>query len=128
MVRILLVEDDRRLSALLARRLAEEGHSAETAASGPEGLERSLRDGFDLVVLDRMLPGMDGVSVAGELRANGVDVPILMLTARDTVEDRVSGLRGGADDYLVKPFAFEELLARIDALRRRNGADRTLTF
>jgi DNA-binding response OmpR family regulator len=75
-----------------------------------------------------MLPGLDGVSVAGELRAHGVEVPILMLTARDTVEDRVSGLRGGADDYLVKPFAFAELLARVEALSRRVDPDRTLSY
>jgi DNA-binding response OmpR family regulator len=128
MAKILLVEDDRRLSALLARRLWEEGHSAETAATGPEGLRRSLADGFDVLILDRMLPGLDGLSVAGELRAHGVEVPILMLTARDTVEDRVSGLRGGADDYLVKPFAFAELLARVEALSRRADPDRTLSY
>src|SRR4051794_39862911 len=128
MAKILLVEDDRRLSALLARRLSEEGHRAETAATGLEGLRRSLSDGYDVLILDRMLPGLDGVSVAGELRAQGVDVPILMLTARDTVEDRVSGLRGGADDYLVNPFAFEEPLAGGEALSRRSDADRTLTY
>jgi DNA-binding response OmpR family regulator len=128
MAKILLVEDDRRLSALLAQRLSEEGHSAETAATGPEGLRRSLADGYDVLILDRMLPGLDGVSVAGELRAHGVEVPILMLTARDTVEDRVSGLRGGADDYLVKPFAFAELLARVEALSRRADPDRTLSY
>ena len=128
MAKILLVEDDRRLSALLARRLSEEGHSAETAATGPEGLQRSLADGYDVLILDRMLPGLDGVSVAGELRAHGVEVPILMLTARDTVEDRVSGLRGGADDYLVKPFAFAELLARVESLSRRADPDRTLSY
>jgi DNA-binding response OmpR family regulator len=128
MTRILLVEDDQRLSRLLARRLAEEGYEAETASTGPDGLHRSVSEGFDLLILDRMLPGMDGVSLAGELRASGVEVPILMLTARDTVDDRVSGLRGGADDYLVKPFAFEELLARIEALARRNDPDRTLSY
>jgi DNA-binding response OmpR family regulator len=128
MTKILLVEDDQRLSALLARRLSEEGYEAETASSGTEGLRRSLSDAFDVLILDRMLPGMDGVDVAGELRASGIEVPILMLTARDTVEDRVSGLRGGADDYLVKPFAFEELLARIEALSRRSDPDRTLSY
>src|SRR3954447_1001310 len=118
-VDILLIEDDTRLSALVADRLRAEGHAAETAADGDEGLRLASSGRFDLVVVDVMLPGIDGLHVASALRERGVTTPILMLTARDTVDDRVAGLRAGADDYLVKPFAFKELVARIDALARR---------
>jgi DNA-binding response OmpR family regulator len=120
-VRILLIEDDRRLASLLARRLGEEGHEAETADNGREGLAKATSGRYDMAVVDVMLPGMDGMELTQELRASGHPVPVLMLTARDTVEDRVEGLRAGADDYLVKPFAFDELLARIDAIARRVG-------
>ncbi|MFL5791658.1 MAG: response regulator transcription factor [Actinomycetota bacterium] len=116
---ILLIEDDTRLSALVADRLRGEGHAAETAADGDEGLRLASSGRFDLAVVDVMLPGIDGLHVASALRERGVTTPILMLTARDTVDDRVAGLRAGADDYLVKPFAFKELVARIDALARR---------
>jgi len=129
-VRILLIEDDRRLAELLVRRLRAEGHAAETCDDGIEGLARAGSGRFDLVIADVMLPGMDGVAVTAALRERGSDIPVLMLTARDTVDDRVTGLRAGADDYLVKPFAFVELLARVDALARRSGpatADRTIT-
>jgi two-component system OmpR family response regulator len=118
-VQILLIEDDTRLSALVAERLRGEGHRAETAADGTEGLRLASSGRFDLAVVDVMLPGLDGLHVASTLRDRGVTTPILMLTARDTVDDRVAGLRAGADDYLVKPFAFAELVARIDALARR---------
>jgi two-component system, OmpR family, response regulator len=118
-VQILLIEDDVRLSALVAERLRGEGHAAETAADGDEGLRLASSGRFDLAVVDVMLPGLDGMTLASTLRDRGVNTPILMLTARDTVEDRVRGLRAGADDYLVKPFAFAELVARIDALGRR---------
>src|SRR6476646_10209295 len=118
-VQILLIEDDTRLSALVADRLRGEGHTAETAADGDEGLRLASSGRFDMAVVDVMLPGMDGLHVASTLRERGVTTPILMLTARDTVDDRVAGLRAGADDYLVKPFAFAELVARIDALARR---------
>ena len=118
-VQILLIEDDTRLSALVADRLRGEGHTAETAADGDEGLRLATSGRFDMAVVDVMLPGMDGLHVASTLRERGVTTPILMLTARDTVDDRVAGLRAGADDYLVKPFAFKELVARIDALARR---------
>jgi DNA-binding response OmpR family regulator len=121
LVRILLIEDDRRLASLLARRLGEEGHEAETADNGREGLAKATSGRYDMAVVDVMLPGMDGMELTQELRASGHPVPVLMLTARDTVEDRVEGLRAGADDYLVKPFAFDELLARIDAIARRVG-------
>jgi DNA-binding response OmpR family regulator len=120
-MRILLIEDDRRLAQLLATRLRREGHTAETCDNGVDGLDRAGSGEVDLAVVDVMLPGMDGMALTSELRERGVHLPVLLLTARDTVEDRVSGLRAGADDYLVKPFAFAELLARIDALARRAG-------
>jgi DNA-binding response OmpR family regulator len=120
-VRILLIEDDRRLASLLARRLRDEGHEAETADNGVEGLAEAESGGYDMAVVDVMMPGMDGMALTQRLRAAGHPIPVLMLTARDTVEDRVEGLRSGADDYLVKPFAFDELLARIDAIARRTG-------
>ena len=118
-MRILLVEDDQRLVDLIAKRLRGEGHSVETRANGVDGLEAAASGPFHLAVIDVMLPGLDGMSLTRQLRERGIRLPVLMLTARDTVEDRVSGLRNGADDYLVKPFAFAELLARMDALARR---------
>src|SRR5204863_9354609 len=127
-VRILVVEDDHRLANLLATRLHREGHQVDVAYTGPEGLDRLLSGTTELAVLDVMLPGLDGISVTRTVREQGVQVPILMLTARDTVEDRVAGLKSGADDYLVKPFAFAELLARIDALTRRHARDGKVTF
>jgi two-component system OmpR family response regulator len=122
-MRILLIEDDRRLASLLAQRLRGEGHDAETVDNGVDGLAAASSGRFDLAVVDVMLPGMDGVRLTTTLRERGVATPVLMLTARDTVDDRVGGLRAGADDYLVKPFAFAELLARIDALARRAGGN-----
>jgi DNA-binding response OmpR family regulator len=118
-VRILLIEDDRRLAELVARRLRADGHGTEIREDGPSGLERARQGDEDLVIVDVMLPGLDGMSLTRSLRDAGVETPVLMLTARDAVDDRVRGLRSGADDYLVKPFAFDELLARIDALGRR---------
>jgi two-component system, OmpR family, response regulator MprA len=117
---ILVVDDDTRITDLLRRILAYEGYSVTVAASGTEALDRALERPPDLVVLDIMLPGLDGLEVARRLRAAGDHVPILMLTARDAVVDRVQGLEMGADDYLVKPFAPEELLARVKALLRRS--------
>jgi DNA-binding response OmpR family regulator len=107
-VQILLVEDDTRLSALVAQRLRREGHEAETAADGIEGLRLAETGRFDLAVLDVMLPGMDGLSMASALRARDDRLPILLLTARDTIDDRVRGLRAGADGYLVKPRSSRE--------------------
>ncbi len=115
-----MIEDDRRLAALVAQRLRGEGHEAETADNGVDGLSMALSGRFDLAVVDVMLPGMDGMRLASAVRERGSALPLLMLTARDTVADRVGGLRAGADDYLVKPFAFAELLARIEALVRRS--------
>ena len=121
---ILVVEDDQRLARLLQRVLMEERHAVDTVHSGGRGLDLALSGGYDLIILDLMLPDRDGVDVCRALRAEGVEVPVLMLTARGAVEDRVGGLNAGADDYLVKPFAMAELLARANALLRRR--DRTL--
>ena len=120
---ILVVDDDPHITNLLRRILAYEGYSVGIAASGNEALTRTLEHPPDLVVLDIMLPGLDGLEVVRRLRTAGDQVPILMLTARDAVPDRVKGFETGADDYLVKPFAHEELLARIKALLRRNQAE-----
>jgi DNA-binding response OmpR family regulator len=120
-VRILVIEDDARLAELIARRLRASGHVAEVRTDGPSGLERALDGDLDLAIVDVMLPGLDGMTLTRSLREQRIDTPVLMLTARDAVGDRVKGLRSGADDYLVKPFAFDELLARIDALARRAG-------
>jgi two-component system, OmpR family, response regulator MprA len=121
---ILAVDDDPRITDLLRRILSYEGYSVALAASGNEALTRTLERPPDLIVLDIMLPGLDGLEVAQRLRAAGDNVPILILTARDAVPDRVKGLEMGADDYLVKPFAPEELVARVKALLRRNQEER----
>ncbi|SRR5579884_178158 len=117
---LLVVDDDEQLLTALRRALAFEGYDVTVAASGEAGLRAALERPPDLVVLDVLLPGLDGLEVCRRLRAGG-DVPILMLTARDEVADRVAGLDAGADDYLVKPFAVDELLARVRALLRRRG-------
>ncbi len=119
MLRVLVVEDDASLRRVLERGLVEEGHTVQVAADGPSGLRRLLAGGLDACVLDVMLPGLDGFAVVEQGRAAGVTTPILLLTARDAVPDRVEGLKRGADDYLTKPFAFAELLARLEALTRR---------
>lgn len=121
---ILIVDDDPRITDLLRRILAYEGYSVAVAASGDAALNSTLERAPDIVILDIMLPGIDGLEVARRLRAAGDNVPILMLTARDAVADRVKGLETGADDYLVKPFAHEELLARVKAMLRRNMTER----
>jgi DNA-binding response OmpR family regulator len=116
---ILIVEDEQRLARLLSRVLGEQGHRVELAFDGETGLELGLAGDFDLIVLDLMLPKRDGLDVCRSWRTARVQTPVLMLTARDTVTDRVRGLDAGADDYLVKPFAMDELLARVRALGRR---------
>jgi len=116
---VLVVEDDPRVARLVERALNEAGHRAETAPDGPDGLTRAQSGAFDVVVLDVMLPEMDGLTVCRTMRQQGVRTPVILLTARDAVPDRVRGLDAGADDYLVKPFALEELLARVRALGRR---------
>lgn len=117
-MRILVVEDEERLARLISRVLSEEGYKAETAGDGRSALARALAEHFDMLIVDWMLPDLDGIQVIRRLRAAEVSVPALMLTARGQVEDRVEGLDAGADDYLPKPFAFPELLARIRALSR----------
>jgi len=121
---LLVVDDDPRVTDLVRRILAYEGYSVAVATNGNEALTRTLEHPPDLIVLDIMLPGLDGLEVARRLRAAGDNVPILMLTARDAVADRVAGFETGADDYLVKPFAPEELLVRVKALLRRSQAER----
>jgi two-component system, OmpR family, response regulator len=123
-MRVLVVEDEEKLANLLVRALREEGYAADATGRGEEALWMAKAAPYDAILLDVMLPGGDGFSVCRRLRDNGVWTPILMLTARDAVGDRVTGLDAGADDYLPKPFAFEELLARIRALTRRTPAER----
>ena len=127
--RLLLVDDDPRVLSAVGRRLQFEGFAVDLASGGAEALERAAKDGPDLVILDVMMPEMDGLEVARRLRRDGA-TPILMLTARDAVGDKVAGFESGADDYLVKPFAFEELLVRVRALLRRAkpAAREKLTF
>ena len=116
---ILIVEDDEELAAYIRASLESAGHATVHAPDGHDALTKAQRSDFDLLILDRMLPKLDGIEVVAALRRDGVDVPVLMLTARGSIEDRVTGLRSGADDYLAKPFAFAELLARVEALGRR---------
>ena len=116
MARILVVEDQKKLLGSLKRGLEAEGYEVVMAATGPDGLAMAVEESLDAVVLDLMLPGKDGMDVLRELRSGGFHQPILILTARDAVGDRVQGLDAGANDYLVKPFAFAELLARLRAL------------
>ena len=120
---ILIVEDEKQLGKLLKRVLTEERHVVDVADEGYEGLNLALSDSYDLVILDRMLPNMDGLEICRQMRQSKVKSVVLMLTARGSVEDRVSGLTSGADDYLVKPFAMSELLARVQALLRRRDRD-----
>lgn len=128
MARILIVEDEKKVADFLTRGLSEEGHFIDVATHGQEGLTKAMSETYDLLILDRMLPDQDGIDVCNTLRGQGLHTPILMLTARDAVEDRVEGLDAGADDYLIKPFAFEELLARIRVLLRRPIADTQSTL
>jgi DNA-binding response OmpR family regulator len=121
-VKLLVVEDERRMLELLRRGLTEEGHTVTCASDGNEGWQVSRNYEFDAIVLDIMLPGMNGFEIAKRLREAGVSTPILMLTAKDSVPDIVRGLDAGADDYLTKPFAFHEVLARLRALQRRATA------
>jgi two-component system, OmpR family, response regulator len=123
-MRILVVEDDPKMAGLLRRGLLEEGHSPDVARVGDDALWMARAVEYDAIVLDLLLPGLDGIEVCRRLREGGVWSPILMLTARDGVEDRVAGLDAGADDYLPKPFSFSELLARIRALVRRGSPER----
>lgn len=122
---ILVIDDDRHISEVLRRALAYEGYTVDYAYRGNEGLQKTLEHPPDLIILDLMLPGMDGIEVCRRLRAAGNQVPILMLTAKDAIADRVAGLDTGADDYLVKPVELEELMARVRALLRRRNPEQT---
>ncbi len=124
-MRILVIDDDRRLCSVIRRGLLEEAYAVDLAYDGEEGEYLAEVNPYDLIILDIMLPNKDGIQVCRELRAKKINTPILMLTAKDTVEDRVRGLDTGADDYLVKPFAFNELLARVRALLRREGTSKS---
>jgi two-component system OmpR family response regulator len=123
-VRVLIVEDHPKMAGLIRRGLRKEGMAVDVAANGEEAIWRAQATEYDAIILDVMLPGIDGFEVCGRLRADGVWAPILMLTARDAVRDRVTGLDQGADDYLTKPFSYAELLARLRALARRGAVER----
>jgi two-component system, OmpR family, response regulator len=123
-MRVLIVEDELKMAGLLRRGLLEDGHAADVAARGEDALWMARATEYDAIVLDVMLPGLTGFEVCRRLRADGVWSPVLMLTARDAVQDRIEGLDNGADDYLTKPFSFAELLARLRALSRRGPVDR----
>ena len=124
-MRVLIVEDEPKLAALLKRGLEREGMAVDTVGDGEQGVVRAEATGYDAIVLDVMLPGIDGFEVCRRLRLAGVGSPVLMLTARDSVRDRVAGLDSGADDYLTKPFSYAELLARLRALFRRGRGGRS---
>jgi two-component system OmpR family response regulator len=121
-MRVLLIEDDIEAARLLVKGLRESGYTVEHAADGRDGLAQALQESFDLIVTDRMLPQLDGLVLIEQLRARGSDTPVLVLSALGSVDDRIRGLKAGGDDYLTKPFAFAELLARIEALLRRRAS------
>jgi two-component system OmpR family response regulator len=127
-MRVLIAEDDRKLAGLLERGLGESGMRVQLVGRGDDALSELSRGGVDVAVLDVMLPGLDGFEVCERMRAAGIWTPVLMLTARDGVEDRVRGLDGGADDYLSKPFSFDELAARLRALARRGPVERPVVL
>ena len=127
-MRVLVVEDEEKLAGLLARGLREEGHAADVAGTGEDALWMAGSAPYDAIVLDVMLPGLDGLATCRRLRERGVWTPVLFLTARDAVEDRVEALDTGGDDYLVKPFSFSELVARLRALTRRAPVERPPTL
>jgi len=119
-MRILIVEDEKKVASFIKKGLAEEYYAADIAGDGREGLRLAESEEYDLIIMDLMLPFIDGITLTRELRKRDITTPILMLTVKDTVESKVEGLDAGADDYLTKPFAFEELIARVRALLRRN--------
>lgn len=123
-MRLLVVEDERRIASFIRRGLEEECHAVDVASDGDDALLLGTQNEYDVILLDILLPRLNGVAVCQALRARHVTTPILMLTAKDSVQDRVAGLNAGADDYLTKPFAFDELLARVHALARRRALDR----
>src|SRR6476661_826633 len=121
-MKLLIIEDDRETASYLVKGLSESGYTVDRAGDGRDGLFLATSGGYDAIVLDRMLPSMDGLAMLGALRAAAISTPALILSALGSVDDRVKGLRAGGDDYLVKPFAFSELLARLEALLRRGSA------
>ena len=128
-MRVLVIEDDSEAARYMVKGLAESGHLADHAADGVDGLAMAESGQYDVLVVDRMLPGLDGLALVARFRADGGDTPVLFLSALGQVDDRVKGLKAGGDDYLVKPYAFSELLARIEALaRRRNPAQAETSF
>jgi two-component system OmpR family response regulator len=127
-MRVLVVEDAPKMADLIRRGLADEGHVADVAGRGEEAVGMARAREYDAILLDVMLPGIDGFEACRRMRSAGVRAPVLMLTARDAVDDRVAGLDAGADDYLTKPFSFAELLARLRALVRRGGAERPVVL
>ncbi len=126
-MRVLIVEDDREIAHFVQRGLKESGHGADVVFNGDDGLEHALSGDYDVIIVDRMLPGRDGLSLIQAVRASGSRTPVLILSALGEVDDRVKGLKAGGDDYLTKPFALTELLARIEALGRRISPDETVT-
>lgn len=126
-MRVLIVEDDRDVSAFMAKGLREAGHIADTAADGEEGLDMARASTYDVLVVDRMMPKRDGLSMIEAIRKEGDQTPVLILSAMGEVDDRVEGLKAGGDDYLVKPYAFAELLARVEALARRRDPETVRT-
>ena len=127
-MRILIIEDEKNLNKILTKKLTQEGYSVDSCLRGDEGFEYLTSAEYDCVILDVMLPGMDGFKILNEARKLGISYPILMLTARDAVADKVAGLDKGADDYLTKPFALEELLARIRLVTRKRTASKTNVY
>jgi two-component system OmpR family response regulator len=126
-MKLLLVEDDRETASFLVKGLRESGHNVDHAADGRQGLFLATGENFDAMIIDRMLPLVDGLAIVAALRTSGTATPVLILSALDAVDDRVRGLKAGGDDYLTKPFAFSELLARIEALTRRGAAAKVET-
>jgi two-component system, OmpR family, response regulator len=126
-MRVLIVEDDAKAAGYLANALKESGHGSELAADGPTGFELARSADYDVLIIDRMLPGRDGLSLIEGLRQEGIRTPVLILSALGAVDDRVKGLRAGGDDYLTKPYAFSELLARVEALARRSAPEKAST-
>ncbi len=126
-MKLLIIEDDKEAAEYLAKGLSEQGYTVDMAQKGKEGLFLAMSEKYDAMVIDRMLPEVDGLTIVQTLRASGNHTPVLMLTALGKVEERVKGLKEGADDYLVKPYSFTELLARLETITRRHAAEKTVT-
>ncbi len=122
-MRVLVIEDDLEVASYIHKGLTESGHVVDIASTGPEGLVRALEGAYDTIIVDRMLPGLDGLTLIRTLRNESIRTPVLVLSALGKVDDRVTGLKAGGDDYLIKPFAFSELLARLEVLVRRTGTE-----